>query len=69
MQSNEPQTSVRQKELALARTHSNDQRWEDAYDIGYKWFKADPTDADALNLIAHIMLNTDKVAIAYPLLK
>lgn len=68
MQSNEPQT-VRQKELAIARTHSNDQRWEDAYDIGYKWFKVDPTDADALNIIAHIMLNTDKVAIAYPLLK
>jgi hypothetical protein len=29
----------------------------------------DPTDADALNVIAYIMLNTDKPAIAYPILK
>jgi len=61
--------ALRDKELAHARAASNKGDWEQAYDIAYKWLKLDPTDADALNVIAHIMLNTDKVAIAYPLLK
>jgi hypothetical protein len=61
--------SVRDKELKIARDHSGKQEWEQSYDIAYKWLKTDPTDADALNIIAHIMLNTEKVAIAYPMLK
>jgi len=60
---------VREKELEIARAASSKGDWEQAYDIAYKWLKLDPTDADALNIIAYIMLNTQKVALAYPLLK
>jgi hypothetical protein len=69
VQSNQPQDDVRRKELWVAHTHSENQEWEQAYDIAYKWLKIDPNDPDALNIIGYIMLNTEKAAIAYPILK
>ena len=69
MQGNEPQTDVRHQELSQAHRCSEDGDWEQAYDLSYKWLKIDPNDAQALNIMAYIMLNTEKVAIAYPMLK
>jgi len=69
MQSDEPQDSVRETELKRAQALSYNGDWEQAYDIAYKWLKSDPTDGQALNTIAYIMLNTDKCAIGYPLLR
>lgn len=69
MQSDEPQDSIRSQQLAQARELSKQGQWEQAYDIAYKWLKTDPNDVDAIYVIAYIMLNTEKVAIAYPLLK
>ena len=70
MQSHEPETvPLREQELRLAHKLSSESQWEQAYDIAYKWVKSDPNDAEALNIIAYIMLNTDKCAIAYPMLK
>ncbi len=68
MQSNESE-DPRVRELRHAQNLSTQCNWEEAYDIAYKWLKMDPTDAEALNVIAYIMLNTEKVALAYPILK
>ena len=69
MQGNKPEIDVRQRDLRLAHHYSDIENWEGAYDLAYKWLKIDPNDAQALNIIAYIMLNTEKVAIAYPILK
>lgn len=69
MQSDQPENTVRHRELKLAQDCSTNQQWEEAYDLAYKWLKVDPGDGEALNIIAYIMLNTDKCAIAYPLLR
>lgn len=69
MQGNESQDDVRNLELIRAHKATEQQDWETAYDLAYKWVKTDPNDADALNIIAYIMLNTHKSAIAYPILK
>ena len=69
MQSHQPQDDVRHRELRQAHQYSEDCNWEAAYDLAYKWLKIDPNDSQALNIIAYIMLNTEKVAIAYPILK
>jgi tetratricopeptide (TPR) repeat protein len=68
MQSNE-QEDIRVKELRLAQDLSSKGEWEGAYDLAYKWLKFDPNDPQALNLIGFIMLNTEKAALAYPILK
>ena len=68
MQGHEPQ-DTRVTELRHAQELSSNCDWEGAYDIAYKWLKMDPNDAEALNVIAYIMLNTEKVALAYPMLK
>lgn len=68
MQGNEPQDR-RITELRHAQDLSYNQDWEAAYDIAYKWMKVDPNDGLALNIMAYIMLNTEKCAIGYPLLK
>ena len=68
MQSDEPQ-DLRISELQHAKNLSTQGEWEGAYDIAYKWLKMDPNDATALNILAYIMLNTEKVALAYPMLK
>ena len=60
---------MRQTELKTAAEWAKQGKYEEAYDLSYKWLKSDPNDADALNNIAYIMLNTDKCAIAYPILK
>lgn len=70
MQSDESQAvSVREQQLRQAQDLSSRCEWERAYDIAYRWLKSDPTDPEALNIIAYIMLNTDKCAIAYPILR
>ena len=70
MQSDESQAvSVREAQLRQAQDLSSHCQWEQAYDIAYRWLKSDPTDPEALNIIAYIMLNTDKCAIAYPILR
>lgn len=69
MQGNQPQDSIRHQQLKLAHDYTTDCKWEEAYDIAYRWLKTDPNDAEALNIVAYIMLNTDKCAIAYPILK
>lgn len=68
MQGNEPQ-NPRLRELELAKEIGKQGRWEEAYDIAYKWYKLDADDHQALNVIAYIMSCTDKVAIAYPILR
>lgn len=70
MQSDEQKTvSVREEQLRHAQSLSSKAQWEQAYDIAYKWLKTDPNDAEALNILCYIMLNTEKCAIAYPMLK
>lgn len=69
MQSDEPQVDVRRADLQRATRHSENQEWEQAYEIAYRWLKTNPDDPDALNMLGYIMLNTDKAAIAYPILK
>lgn len=69
MQGNESQDDVRTRELNIAFQCSERQEWEKSYDLAYKWLKIDPNDPDALNIISYIMLNTEKAAIAYPILK
>jgi hypothetical protein len=61
--------SIHKAELHHAQDLCDRQDWEGAYDIAYKWYKLDHDDAFALNVLAYIMLNTDKCAIAYPMLK
>ena len=71
MQSHEPQVvlDIRQRELLHAKDLSKSGDFEGAYDIVYKWLDADPNDSTALNLLGYIMLNTEKPAVAYPILK
>lgn len=69
MQSDQQEDSVRSLELRRAQDYSAEGMWEESYDLAYKWLKSDPSDGEALNIIAYIMLNTEKPAIAYPLLK
>lgn len=42
---------------------------EGAYEIAYKWLKVNPSDPAALCLLSSILINTDKVAIAYAITK
>ena len=69
MQGNEPEVSVREQELLNAKDLADQGLWQEAYDIVYTWLKSDPNDPQALNLIGYILLNTEKAAVAYPILK
>ena len=72
MQSDQPQDAplnIHKAELHRAQDLCDAQDWEGAYDLAYKWLKVDPNDPYALNIMAYIMLNTEKVSIAYPLLR
>lgn len=69
MQGDQQKVDVRRRELDLAFKYSEQCKWEESYDLAYKWLKVDPNDGDALNIISYIMLSTEKAAIAYPILR
>ena len=60
---------VKEQQLKQAADLAYACEWEQAYDLAYRWLKTDPNDPDALYVIAYIMLNTEKAAIAYPILR
>jgi tetratricopeptide (TPR) repeat protein len=69
MQGDKPQDNVRLNNLRQAQDLAEKGDFESAYDLAYRWLKTEPNDPEALNLIAYIMLNTEKAAIAYPILR
>ena len=60
---------MRSRDLERAKDLSVDGQYEAAYDIAYKWLKLDVNDADAINIVAYILLCTEKPAVAYHMLK
>lgn len=71
MQSNKQENAltVRQQELGHGQDAKDAGDFETAYDIAYKWLKLDPNDPGALCLLSATMIDTDKVAVAYPIAK
>lgn len=71
MQSNQSKDalSLRLSELAHAQELRDNGDYEGAYNIAYNWLKFDPNDPAALTILVAIMIDTDKVAIAYALAK
>ena len=70
-QSNQPanRLSIRLQELGYGQDLKDQGDHEGAYEIAYKWLKLDPNDPAALCLLCAVMIDTDKVAVAYPIAK
>jgi tetratricopeptide (TPR) repeat protein len=71
MQGNQSKDAVspRLQDLAAANDLKDAGDFEAAYEIAYKWLKLDPNDAAAMTTMVSILIDTDKVAIAYPMAK
>ena len=59
----------RETDLELARTLSENHKWDDAYKIADRYLVEDPNDVQALAIMTYIMLGAGKPAIAYHLAK
>ena len=65
----EDRVSPRLFQLGHAQDLNDAGKYEEAYEICYRWLRLNPEDPAALCLLTTILCNTDKVAVAYPIAK
>ena len=71
MQSDQQENALspRQLDLNYGQELKNRGEFEKAYELAYKWLRLDPNDPGALCLLSSVMIDTDKIAIAYSIAK